>query len=190
MPLDTPAIRLAALIQTSAGRMATLIDNVLDFARGRLGGGLAVTRVAGIDLRTPLEHVIAELREAWPDRMIDSDLALDRPVPCDAGRIAQLLSNLVANALSHGDRTGPVVVRGHSNECGLELSVTNRGTPIAPATLGRLFQPFSRPAARPGHRGLGLGLYIASEIARAHDGTLAVESTLDQTRFTFRMPPA
>ena len=69
----------------------------------------------------------------------------------------------------------------------LEISVANAGDPISPEALERLFQPFYRTAARHDHQGLGLGLYIASEIARAHEGTLDVRSNADETRFTFRM---
>ncbi|HLM57572.1 MAG TPA: ATP-binding protein, partial [Pyrinomonadaceae bacterium] len=72
---------------------------------------------------------------------------------------------------------------------GFELSVANLGEPIPPATVGRLFQPFSRASEGPGQQGLGLGLYIASEIARAHGGSLDVSSTSEETRFTFRIPP-
>ena len=68
-----------------------------------------------------------------------------------------------------------------------ELSVTNSGEPIPPATMERLFQPFFRASTRPSQQGLGLGLYIASEIARAHGGTLDVASTAEETRFVFRM---
>ena len=103
-------------------------------------------------------------------------------------RIAQLLSNLLANALTHGAPDAPVRVDAHTDAARLELSVANRGDPIPPATQQRLFQPFSRASLRPGQQGLGLGLYIASEIARAHGGTLEVSSTAEETRFTFRMP--
>jgi signal transduction histidine kinase len=192
MPLEEKAPRVVTLIQRSAARMAGLIDNVMDFARGRLGGGLSLTRVVDPHLETTLEQVIAEARAAWPDRDIRSELALSRPVACDGARIAQLLSNLLANALTHGDAAGPVWVRARSDDEGFELSVANLGEPIAPETADRLFQPFSRASAEPGQQGLGLGLYIASEIARAHEGTLEVSSSPEETRFTFRtlMPAA
>jgi len=188
MPLGDRATRIAALIQSSAARMAGLIDNILDFARARLGGGISVVRVVDAGLKTMLEQVIAELRTGWPDRVIKSELALSRPVACDRARIAQLLSNLLANALTHGDPAAPVWVRARSDEGGFELSVSNLGEPIPPDTLGRLFQPFERASARPGQQGLGLGLYIASEIARVHEGSLEVASSRQETRFTFRMP--
>ena len=187
-PLPPPAVRVVERIQRSAARMSGLIDNVLDFARGRLGGGLPVQRVADDDLAPVLEQVIAELQAAWPHRGVHWQLALERPVPCDRARIAQLFSNLLGNALIHGDPAGPVRIYARSDDQGFDLSVANQGEPIPPETVERLFQPFSRASARPGQQGLGLGLYIAAEIARAHEGTLTVTSSPDETRFTLRMP--
>jgi signal transduction histidine kinase len=79
-------------------------------------------------------------------------------------------------------------VRARAEHGVFSLSVANAGEPIHPETLERLFQPFSRAAARPHQQGLGLGLYICAEIARAHGGELMVASTADETRFTFTMP--
>jgi signal transduction histidine kinase len=189
-PLPEKTVRVVERIQRSAARMAGLIDNVLDFARGRLGGGLSLERVPDEGLRPVLEQVIAELQAAWPHRGIHWQLKLERPVFCNRARIAQLLSNLLANALTHGDPAGPVRVYARSSDEGFELSVSNWGEPISPDTVERLFQPFSRASARPGQQGLGLGLYIASEIARAHDGSLTVASSEEETRFTLRIPPA
>ncbi|MET0622253.1 MAG: GAF domain-containing sensor histidine kinase [Pyrinomonadaceae bacterium] len=188
MPLDEKAAPVVALIQRSAARMAGLIDNVLDFARGRLGGGLPMNRAADPGLATVLEQVIAEVRTAWPGRVVRSEIALARPVYCDAARVAQMFSNLLANALTHGDPAGPVSVGARSDEAGFELWVANGGAPIPPGTVERLFRPFYRASDRPGRQGLGLGLYISSEIARAHDGVLEVQSSDAETRFTFRMP--
>jgi len=89
---------------------------------------------------------------------------------------------------THGDPAGIVQVSARGDDAGFELSVANQGTPTPPETIERLFQPFSRASDRPGSQGLGLGLYIASEIARGHGGALEVESDAVQTRFTFRMP--
>ncbi len=187
MPLGEKAIRVATIIQNSAMRMGGLIDNVLDFARGRLGGGLPVARRVEAGLETTLEQVIAEMRTVSPERAIHTRFALDRPVFCDRARIAQLFSNVLANALTHGDPAGPVWIRAHTDDGGFELSVANLGEPIPPDTAERLFQPFSRASERPDQQGLGLGLYIASEIARAHEGSLEVASSSEETRFTFRI---
>jgi hypothetical protein len=188
MPLDERAASVLVLIQRSAARMAGLIDNVLDFARGRLGGGLSINRVADAGLAAVLEQVVDEVCTAWPGRDVRSELAVERPVYCDGARIAQMFSNLLANALTHGDSSGPVRVHASGDDARFELSVTNHGAPIPPETIARLFQPFARASDRPGRQGLGLGLYIASEIARGHGGSLEVESSEEQTRFTFRMP--
>ncbi len=188
MPLSEKALPVVALIKRSAARMTGLIENVLDFARSRLGAGLVLNRTVDADLSAALEQVIAEARTVWPDREVRSEIELDGPVNCDGARVAQMFSNLLANALTHGDPRGPVRVRARSDSGGFELSVSNLGAPIPPETIERLFQPYTRAYDRPGRQGLGLGLYIASQIAQAHEGTLAVESTPDETRFTFNMP--
>jgi sigma-B regulation protein RsbU (phosphoserine phosphatase) len=110
------------------------------------------------------------------------------PVSCDRAKVAQLYSNLLSNALTHGDADKPIRVAARSTLQMFELSVTNSCAPIPVAAMQRLFQPFSRGAVTPDQQGLGLGLYIASEIARAHGGTLTVDSGPRETRFTFRMP--
>ena len=190
IPPGEKAAPIVALIQRSAARIGGLIENVMDFARGRLGGGLSLNLVVDSGLEATLEQVIDEVRTAWPGRTVHSEFELTRPVACDAARVAQMLSNLLANALTHGNAAGPVWVRGRSDEGGFELSVTNLGEPIPPETVGRLFQPYARASERPGQQGLGLGLYIASEIARAHGGSLDVASSPKETRFTFRMQPS
>lgn len=182
------AASVAMTVKRSAARMAGLIENLMDFARGRLGGGIPLTSIVDPNLKNVLEQAVEEIRMSWPGRTIDCDFDLRRPVSCDGPRVAQMFSNLLANALSHGDATGPVRVRASSDEAGFELSVTNHGDPIPPEDLDRLFQPFHRASTGSSREGLGLGLYIASEIARAHAGSLTVSSSRDETRFTFKMP--
>jgi signal transduction histidine kinase len=189
-PLNDKAAGILGRIQNSVDRMSGLIDNVLDFARGRLGGGFAVTRDAREPLGPVLNQVVDELRASFPGREIDVALHLNEPIDCDRTRIAQMFSNLLGNALTYGDATQPIRVRSASDADGFVLSVANSGEPISPAALQRLFLPFARGAVRPSQQGLGLGLYIASEIARAHGGTLNVSSSAEETCFTFRMPPA
>jgi signal transduction histidine kinase len=186
--LSDRAKAIVGLVEQSVGRMAGLIDNVMDLTRARLGGGLQLNRREHRDLALVLEQVVDELRTANPDRMIETRLALDATISCDAPRVAQVLSNLVGNALSHGAADRPVVVTTFTDGAAFELSVRNEGEPIAPALLARLFQPFFRGTYRAGHEGLGLGLYIAHEIVTAHGGTLDVASTADETRFTVRLP--
>ena len=186
MPMTQDASAILALMRSSAKRMATLIDNVLDFARGRLGGGWTIEH-GSHPLAPVLDQVVTELRSAWPQREIETSFDLPLPVICDPDRLAQLASNLIANALTHGDTSEPIQVQAKSSADGFELSVRNCGPPIPPSALPHLFKPFERGTVVPGQRGLGLGLYIASEIAHAHGGTLTVRSNAEETRFTFRM---
>ena len=172
--LSSKGTMIVGHVQTSVKRMGGLINDMLDFARGRLGGGFYLARDPNALLAPLLEQVVGELQSAWPDSAIVTDFAIDRAVNCDPNRIAQLASNLVGNALKHGALNTPVRVSASTDERGFELTVVNEGEPIEPAVLGRLFQPFFRVAHR-SHQGLGLGLYIASEIARAHGGQLEVE---------------
>lgn len=188
-PLNERATTIAEMVQMSVARMASLIDDVMDFARGRLGGGLELKK-SKIDLAPVLEHAVEELRIAWPDREIETSFALPSPIVCDPKRVAQLLSNLLANAITHGASDGAVSVRAFEDEECFELSISNKGEPIPPAALERLFQPFTREDVRPSQQGLGLGLYIASQIAIAHRGNLTVASSEAETKFTLRFPLA
>lgn len=188
MALDGKAQSVVSRMQRSVRRMARLIDDVLDFARGRMGSGLALGRRADPSLAAELEQVVEELRAAYPGRLIDAHIALSGPVCCDGTRIGQMLSNLLANALAHGAADQPVQVRVSDRDGMFTLSVSNAGAPLPPATMQRLFQPFFRARSDSGQQGLGLGLYIVQEIARAHGGVMDVASTPRQTCFTFRMP--
>jgi signal transduction histidine kinase len=177
------------LMHKSVQRMAELIDNLMDLARGRLGGGLALADVREEDLGPELEHVVHELAAAWSGRTIEYQAQLAAPVACDRRRVAQLLSNLLGNALRHGDTVTPIRVCARSDALQFELSVANGGRPIAPAVRQRLFEPYFRgPGSATRSEGLGLGLYIVSEIARAHGGSVEVASDETATCFTFRMP--
>ncbi|HSI17979.1 MAG TPA: PAS domain-containing sensor histidine kinase [Sphingomonas sp.] len=182
--------RILTLMLGSVMRASDLIDNVLDFARGRLGGGLTLGRNASSPLTPVLQQVVAEIVSVHPDRMITAEFAIEEPVDCDRVRLGQLLSNLLGNAVTHGSRTDPILVRGGTRDGMLEISVRNGGQAIDEITRQRLFQPFFRGDIRPNQVGLGLGLHIASEIAKAHDGTLQVTSTDRETMFTFSMPLA
>lgn len=181
---------LANRIQRSTARMGGLIDNLMDFARGRLGGGVTLNRVVTTDLAAILEHVVAEMRTRFSGRTIASDIVVESPVSLDPVRVSQLLSNLLSNAITHGRPEGPVVVRVRSVSKGFQLAVGNQGKPIPPEKIASLFQPFTRGGTSGDSAGLGLGLYIASEIAKAHGGTLTVVSTLEGTRFTLAIPSA
>jgi phosphoserine phosphatase RsbU/P len=180
--------QVIAMLETTVVRMAGLIDNVLDFARGRLGGGITLDRDAHRPLEPVLHQVIDELRLSSPGRQIEAEYAINVPVDCDRTRIGQLLSNLVGNAISHGASDQPIRVSATTEDGLFRLSVANGGEPIPEAAVDKLFEPFFRGDVRPSRQGLGLGLHIASQIAKAHEGTLTVVSTRAETRFTFAMP--
>jgi signal transduction histidine kinase len=177
-----------AVIEKSVFRMGELIDNLLDFARGRLGAGLSLNREDHDTLEPVLSQVINELRFAWPDREVETRLDFRHPVSADSHRLGQLASNLLGNAFTHGDPARPVILSATSRDGLFVMTVSNGGAPIAPLAMKRLFQPFERGAVHSGRQGLGLGLYIASEIAKAHGGELSAESTPKETLFRFRMP--
>lgn len=174
-------------IQKSVLRMAGLVDNILDFARGRLGGGLTITRDATQPLTPVLEQVIAELQSAWPDVAIEAVVDIEEPVNCDRSKMGQLFSNLLGNALTYGDQGRPVRVSARTINGMFELVVTNQGEPISDKAMENLFKPYTR-GDRPSQLGLGLGLYIASQIAEAHGGTLKAFSNPQETSFVFEMP--
>lgn len=182
--------RVIALMEGSVVRATGLIDNVLDFARGRLGGGLTLTRDASEPLEPVLRQVVAELRSIAPDQPLEAAYALQDPIDCDRVRIGQLLSNLLGNALTHGARGEPVRIVAETRNGELAIAVSNGGQPIPAHTLPNLFEPFYRGSSGKANEGLGLGLHIASEIARAHGGSLTVRSDRRETCFTFVMPLA
>ena len=187
--LDDESLSLVNIIRKSAHRMNGLIKNILDFARGKMGGGIALNRNHSSSLGDALRHVVDEQLTSNPDRRINVDIRLEEPVYCDEGRISQLFSNLISNAVSYGDPEEPVIVEAFNRENELIISVSNTGEKIPDHILQRLFLPFAHGMdKRPGQQGLGLGLYIASEIARAHAGQIEVESDEKQTKFVLRMP--
>lgn len=187
-PLSPQGVTVITLIRATTLRMSGLIDNVLDFARGRLGGGLMLSRDASEPLAPVLEQVVAELRVGAPDREVTTAIAISRPVDCDRARIAQMVSNLLGNALTYGAHGRPVVLTASTGVGALEIAIVNGGQPIPAASMEHLFKPFFRGEGRGTPQGLGLGLHIASEIAKAHGGVLTVSSSEVETRFTFRMP--
>jgi sigma-B regulation protein RsbU (phosphoserine phosphatase) len=176
-------------MNASVSRATALIENVLDFARGRLGDGLTLTRSPS-PIAPVLDQVVAEIRAIAPDRQIMAHFSIGQLVNCDSARIAQLASNLIANAVTHGAPGVPIEVEAATAAGAFTLSVVNGGVPIPPAAREQLFQPFFRAAVRRSQQGLGLGLFIVSEIAKAHGGTMVVASSEEETRFTFSMPLA
>jgi signal transduction histidine kinase len=185
--LDARYDEIVRLMVGSIDRMSVLIDNVLDFARGRLGGGLGIDYVKG-PLKPALLQALDELRSADAARRFDVAFDFADQVSCDPGRIGQLFSNLVGNAMVHGARDTPITIRASDAGGMFMLSVANRGKPIPDAARLKLFEPFFRVNLAPTRQGLGLGLYISAQIARAHGGELTVTSDETETRFVLRFP--
>ena len=178
---------VVALVETTITRMAGLIDNVMDFARGRLGGGVALNR-APLKVADTLRQVVAELRTSHPARRFDIDIQTAAEVDGDIDRLGQLFSNLLGNALTHGDVDSPVRATLKVEGDMLCFQTINFGAPIPSDAMEKLFLPFQRGEIGSNQEGLGLGLYISSQIAIAHGGVLAAESIGRETSFTFRMP--
>ena len=181
-------LRVLDMINMTVTRMSDLIDNVLDFARGRLGGGITLSRDANRPLEPVLEQVVDELRTASPRRVIETSFDITDPVNCDRTRLGQLASNFIGNALTHGAPDQPVHVEAKTEGGEFRLWVANAGEPIPAVAMQKLFEPFFRGNIRGSRQGLGLGLHIASQIAQAHGGRIEVTSTPDETRFVFTMP--
>lgn len=178
-------------IRASALRIEGLVDNVVDFTRGRMGDGLALDLRKHTGVEELLEQVVEELRGVYPDRTIIADIAPRLTLRCDAQRLAQLLSNLLKNALVHGDKLHPAVVTARIDAgARFVLEVSNGGPDLSPAVMSHLFKPYWRAISRTGNDGLGLGLYIVDQIVRAHGGTICVSSRDGTTTFTFTMPAA
>ena len=172
----------------SAWRAEKLISDLLDFAQGRLGEGLVLQRSANTDLMSILTQIVDEARAMAPDRTIELDVSTERPVYCDGERIGQLLANLISNAITHGDPSRDVTVTAETRNKDFALIVENFGDPIPDAALENLFQPFFRGEVRDSRGGLGLGLFIVSEIAKAHGGTVDVISNKTSTQFRLIIP--
>jgi len=167
--------------------MSALVDDVVDFTRGRMGGGIALDMRHEPALGVALGQVIDELRELHPGQAIDADIQPGLSLVCDAGRLAQLLSNLVKNAIVHGEAGAPIHVTAGAHDGRFSIAVRSCGA-LSPELVGQLFKPFWRAPSRGVHEGLGLGLYIVSEIARSHGGAMDVASHDGQVTFTFSMP--
>jgi signal transduction histidine kinase len=185
-----PAIKgMAARITGSVNRMSRLIDDILDFARSRLGGGIGVSIDEGRDVDSALSQCVRELQDAHPDREIATDIKVTRVIRCDIARLQQVTSNLLGNALTHGAPDRPIAVVAYTDDSAFVLEVSNDGEPIPADSLPKIFEPFWRQSIGHHRQGLGLGLSICSQIVRAHRGSLSVTSSKELcTTFTVRLP--
>jgi signal transduction histidine kinase len=163
--------------------MARMIEDLLDYAQGQLGSGIPIFLDVA-DMGSLVSAVVEEMEIAHPTRTIKFRGDGDLTGRWDAARIAQVVSNLLGNAIQHG--TDPIEVAAIDDGDRVRLEVRNRGAPIDPELVPSLFEPFKRR-----HRnapGLGLGLYIVNEIVRAHGATIEVASNVESTVLTVRWP--
>ena len=181
----------ASRLIRSGARMQALLDDLLDFNRTRLGLGINIAPT-DIDLAEIFTDELTQIRAAHPDRRLDLEVRGDCKGVWDGHRLQQLLSNLVLNAIKYGASDAPVQVLVTGDEAEVRLEVRNRGAAIEPPFLEQLFTPLKRG---PEHENrstsgdsLGLGLYIAREIAIAHGGQIEARSEKAETVFAVRLP--
>ncbi|WP_339768299.1 PAS domain-containing sensor histidine kinase [uncultured Pseudosulfitobacter sp.] len=185
---DQDKQQLMAGIQDSVARMSALINDMMDFARARLGNGINLASPTDSELHKVLNHTLEEIRLAHPQTRFEAEFNFADPVRVDSMRIAQLVSNLLANAATHGDNAAAVRMHARDDDNALVISVQNSGTPIPAERQVGIFEPFSGFEPDEDQKGLGLGLYIADQIARAHGGAMHLTSDEAGTSFTFTMP--
>ena len=183
--------KAAGRLIRSGARMQALLDDLTEFNRTRLGLGINVI-ATNVNLADVLADELDELRAIHPDRQIDLEVSGDSQGDWDGPRLQQLLGNLVLNAIKYGAQDAPVRVTVTGDTARVRIDVSNRGTAIGTTTLARIFDPLMRGPDRQGEdeRGgnLGVGLYIASEIARAHDGAIETRSSDTETTFSVSLP--
>jgi signal transduction histidine kinase len=186
--------QFASQILICVGRMSHMITDLIELTRVRLGTGILV-KPTHTCMRRICMSVIEEMKAIYPKRAFQLNCDDELPGEWDEARISQVLSNLLGNAIQHGDIKSPVTVSAAGDSTGVELSVHNEGTPIPPKMLPRLFDCLfqgssDQRAADDNSTSLGLGLYIAKEIISAHGGTIEVQSSDDEgTTFIARLPP-
>ena len=188
---DARALRPAGRILTSADRMKRLIEQLLDYARARQGQGMPL-HLGRVHLGELCRQAVQELEDANPQASLVLQDAGDLSGTWDADRLAQVVSNLVGNAVQHGAKGKPITVDvDGTDESTVRLRVQNFGA-VPSEVLPTLFEPFKRMAAHAtsaaGRTGLGLGLFIAREIAQAHGGDVAVRSADERTTFEVTLP--
>jgi len=186
--------RTLQVARRSARSMGQMITDLLEYTRTRLGRGIEVVRTPA-DLSALCRDVFEEIEAACPDRSFIAEIAHQLTAPFDAARMRQVLTNLLGNAVQHGDAQAPIrlTVTREGNDARIE--VHNRGRPIPSDRLQVIFEPLVQVPNEDGDRSdslntsLGLGLYIAREIVSAHGGVLSVASTpADGTTFSVCLP--
>lgn len=188
--LDEQQGRSLARIATAAERMQRMVDQLLDFTRIRHAGGIPIDP-GPVDLREVTARIADEFESIHPGRPLTCAATGDATGRWDGDRLAQVISNLVGNAIEHGRKDGPVAVTIRDEGETVVLEVRNEGLPIPPELRSVVFDPFRRAGVRPEMRrkSLGLGLYIAREVVIAHGGAIELRSSDEEgTTFSVRLP--
>jgi sigma-B regulation protein RsbU (phosphoserine phosphatase) len=169
--------KIIARIHTSADRVSAMIHDLLDFTQARLGGSIPLGRKPG-DLHSIVRQVVEELELAHPDRAFDLQHEGDARGLWDADRMAQVVGNLLSNAITYSPAGSVVRVSTRNEEGAAVLVVQNEGAPIRPDLLPHLFEPMQRASAElnNANRSVGLGLYIVKHVVEAHGGSVGVRS--------------
>jgi len=180
----------AARLIRSGVRMQALLDDLCDFNRTKLGLGINIAP-SDIDLAEVFSDAVDQLRAAYPDRCIDLDIQGDAHGIWDGKRLQQLLVNLVLNAIKYGAQDAPVQIAVAGDSAEVRFEVRNSGPAIDRLILEGIFDPLKRGPGRANKSddpSLGLGLYIASEIVKAHHGAIEARSDKTETAFAVRLP--
>jgi signal transduction histidine kinase len=192
--LQEPALSLTSGIARSASRTVTMVGDLLDFTRARLGGGIPVERKPTA-IGKLVHEVVDEICTVNPEREFVVETRREGDGEWDGDRLSQALSNLIGNAVQHGDPSTAIHVEVVGGDADVRISIRNRGTPIPRERLDGIFNPLRprdrivAPSASGPQGSLGLGLYIAQQIVQAHDGFIEVASTAEHgTTFTVCLP--
>ncbi|MFP2931256.1 PAS domain S-box protein [Pyxidicoccus sp. 3LG] len=187
---DARALKHLERIVASGERASRMIRDLLDFTQARLGGGIALERGAS-DLHVVLRNVMEDMRVTHAGRELRLELSGDGRGAWDADRMAQVMTNLLSNALTYGPADLPVTVTARGTDAEWVLSIHNGGEPIPDSVQAAMFEPMRRGPAEnhSASRSIGLGLYIVRHLVDAHGGTVELDSAPGRgTTFTVRLP--
>ena len=187
--LPEPHRTLVTRIASSARRMNQMVLDLLDFTRTRFGDSIPIVRIDA-DVRKIVHEAVAEVATTYPDNPVQIEVGGNLHGSWDADRLSQALSNLLGNAVQHGQSGSTVKVTARGMESEVVIAVHNDGPAIPKAAIGQIFQPMKRPTnGTPQKDHLGLGLFIVDKIVAAHGGTIDVQSSRDKgTTFTMHLP--
>jgi signal transduction histidine kinase len=188
--LTVDTLQYANIMKLSAKRMTKLIDDLLDFARASLGGGIPIA-TSSMDLKVVCLAIIQEFQTSYRNRSFNFSSEGNVRGEWDENRLAQLISNLISNALQYGSIAHDIDIKVKDSGKTVILEIHNYGPPITSGVIMQIFDPMFRgnPTGRKEKSNLGLGLYIAQEIVKAHQGAINVISTeVEGTTFSVFLP--